>query len=151
MNSVFGAPAHVVIVNDTGAGESRLFINGTHSGTWGGNFVLSGDTKVMGARLEAETDHMGAGSMMHSWATYSGMLTGSEIAGIFAGLPAVVAPPATPTISITRNDDGTVTVEFVGVLQAATSVEGPYVDVAADSPLTLPTAEVMQFARSRQP
>ncbi|MBT5705945.1 MAG: hypothetical protein HOI66_06440 [Verrucomicrobia bacterium] len=151
VNSVFGAPAHVVIVNDTGAGESRLFINGTHSGTWGGNFVLSGDTKVMGARLEAETDHMGAGSMMHSWATYSGMLTGSEIAGIFAGLPAVVAPPATPTISITRNDDGTVTVEFVGVLQAATSVEGPYVDVAADSPLTLPTAEVMEFGRSRQP
>ena len=79
------------------------------------------------------------------------MLTGSEIAGIFAGLPEVAAPAATPTISITRNDDGTVTVEFVGVLQAATSVEGPYVDVAADSPLTLPAAEAMEFARSRQP
>ncbi|MDA7633672.1 hypothetical protein N8766_06165, partial [bacterium] len=113
--SVFGAPVHVVVVNDTGAGESRLYIDGGLAGAWGGNFELPGDTKVMGARLEAATDHMGAGSVMHSWATYSGQLTGDEIAGIFAGLPPVVAPPATPTVSITRNDDGTVTVEFVGV------------------------------------
>jgi hypothetical protein len=49
--------------------------------------VLPGDTKVMGARLEAATDHMGAGSVMHSWATYSGQLTGGEIAGIFGSLP----------------------------------------------------------------
>ena len=150
VDSVFGAPVHVVVVNDTGASESRLFIDGNHAGTWDGNFVLSGSTKVMGARLEAETDHMGAGSVMHSWATYSGMLTGDEIASLFGGLTPPVAPTA-PTISITRNDDGSVTVAFTGVLQAAATVDGPYADVAAESPLTLAPDEVMQFARSRQP
>ena len=150
VDSVFGAPVHVVVVNDTGASESRLFIDGNHAGTWGGNFVLAGSTKVMGARLEAETDHMGAGSVMHSWATYSGMLTGDEIASLFGGLTPPVAPTA-PTISITRNDDGSVTVAFTGVLQAAATVDGPYADVAAESPLTLAPDEVMQFARSRQP
>ena len=92
VDSVFGAPVHVVVVNDTGAGESRLYIDGGLAGAWGGNFVLPGDTKVMGARLEAATDHMGAGSVMHSWATYSGILTGDEIAGIFGSLPEIVVP-----------------------------------------------------------
>ncbi len=61
------------------------------------------------------------------------------------------APPITPTIGIARNDDGSITVTFEGVLQAAADVEGPYVDVAAESPLTLAPDEAMQFARSRQP
>ena len=63
----------------------------------------------------------------------------------------VVPEPVVPSISITRNADGTVRVEFVGVLQAANTVDGPYVDVAAESPLTLSPDEVMQFARARQP
>jgi hypothetical protein len=70
---------------------------------------------------------------------------------VIAPPPVVTPDPVTPSVSITRNDDGTVTVEFVGVLQSALSVEGPYVDVAAESPLTLPPAEMMQFARARQP
>ena len=65
--------------------------------------------------------------------------------------PVPPVDPVTPTISITHNADGTVTVEFEGVLQAAANVEGPYVDVAAESPLTLAPDEVMQFARARQP
>ena len=70
---------------------------------------------------------------------------------VIAPPPVITPEPVTPTVSITRNGDGTVTVEFVGVLQSALSVEGPYVDVAAESPLTLPPAEMMQFARARQP
>jgi hypothetical protein len=89
VNSVFDAPVHVVVVSDTAAGESHLYIDGALSGTWAGNVPLSGDTKVMGARLEQATDHMGEGSVMHSWATYSGLLTAAEIASKFEALPDV--------------------------------------------------------------
>jgi len=87
VNSVFDTPVHVVIVSDTAAGESHLYINGALSGTWAGNIPFSGDTKVMGARLEQATDHMGEGSVMHSWATYSGLLTAAEITSISEALP----------------------------------------------------------------
>ena len=89
VNSVFDAPVHVVIVSDSAAGESHLYIDGALSGTWAGNIPFSGDTKVMGARLEQATDHMGEGSVMHSWATYSGLLTAAEITSKFEALPDV--------------------------------------------------------------
>ena len=89
VNSVFDTPVHVVVVSDTAAGESHLYINGALSGTWAGNIPFSGDTKVMGARLEQATDHMGEGSVMHSWATYSGLLTAAEITSMFEALPDV--------------------------------------------------------------
>lgn len=146
--SVFDRPVHVVVVNDTGAGESRLYVDGTQVGTWMGNFVLPGDTKVMGARLEQATDHMGEGSEMHSWATYDGALTGDEIASLYAGL---ASPGDAPTVSIVNNGDGTITVTFTGVLQAAAAVTGPYEDVTDQSPLTIPADQAAQFARARQP
>ena len=146
--SVFDRPVHVIVVSDAGAGESRLFVDGTHVGTWAGTFALAGDTKVMGARLEQETDHMGAGSVMHSWATYDGALSAEEVAEIYGNLPPL---PVEPTLSIVNNGDGTVTVTFTGVLQAAAEVGGPYTDVAADSPLTIPADQAAQFARARQP
>jgi len=89
VNSVFDTPVHVVVVSDTAAGESHLYIDGALSGTWAGNIPFSGDTKVMGARLEQATDHMGEGSVMHSWATYSGLLTAAEITSKFEALPDV--------------------------------------------------------------
>ena len=88
------------------------------------------------------------------------IVEGSPDLNFFMVTPAVevIAPepepepePVTPSVSISRNDDGTVTVEFVGILQAANNVEGPYVDVATESPLTLAPDEAMQFARARQP
>jgi len=79
--SVFGADVHVVIT--TTPDGSSLYINGTLSGTWAGNFDLSGDTKVMGARLEQATDHMGAGSMMYEWATYTGAANASEVQALY--------------------------------------------------------------------
>ena len=92
--SVFDRPVHVVIVSDTGAGESRLYVDGVHVANWAGNFVFSGDTKVMGARLEQVTDHFGDGSVMFSWATYQGKLTADEVSTIFAELPDVTPKPA---------------------------------------------------------
>jgi len=95
--SVFDSNVHVIIVSDSGAGESRLYINGTHSGTWAGTFDLSGSTKIMGARLEQATDHMGAGSVMYEWATYAGIPSQSDIDAIYN---ARVATPSTVILSL---------------------------------------------------
>ena len=136
--SVFDVPVHVVIVNDTGVGESRLYVDGALGGSWDGNFVLAGDTKVMGARLEAATDHMGAGSVMHSWATYSGLLTGSEIGDLFTALP-VPTPVEPAAIAIGTSDAGVVITFSGGTLQQADSVTGTWSDVAdATSPYEVP-------------
>ena len=56
--------------------------------------------------------------------------------------------PEAPTLSIVNNGDGTVTVTFEGKLQAAASVNGPWADVDAPSPLTIPADQAAQFARA---
>jgi len=53
-----------------------------------------------------------------------------------------------PTISLVRNDDGTITATFTGKLQAAPTVNGPWQDVDADSPLTLTPDQAQTFARA---
>lgn len=147
VGSVFDAPVHVVVVNDTAAGESRLYVDGVHSGTWGGNFELPGNTKVMGARLEQATDHMGAGSVMHAWATYSGILTADEISSLFTALPALPAPSA-GEISI-GVDGGNITINFSGgTLQQSNSVTGGWADVAgAANPYQVTTPGTAAFFR----
>jgi hypothetical protein len=140
--SVFDRDVHVVVVNDTAAGETRLYVDGDHVGVLAGNFELAGEGKVMGARTTANTDPMGDGSVMHKWATYNNALTDEQIAGL------APAPATPPTLSIVNNGDGTVTVTFEGTLQAAASVNGPWADVDAPSPLTTPANEAMQYARA---
>ncbi|SVE57098.1 uncharacterized protein METZ01_LOCUS509952 [marine metagenome] len=54
-----------------------------------------------------------------------------------------------PALSIVNNGDGTVTVTFEGTLQSADSVNGPWSDVDAASPLTLPASEAAQFGRAK--
>jgi len=54
-----------------------------------------------------------------------------------------------PTISVVNNGDGTVTVTFEGTLQSADSVNGPWSDVDAASPLTLPADQAAQFGRAK--
>jgi len=144
--SVFGRRVHVVVVSDTAGGESRLYIDGVRAGTWAGNFLLSGDVKVMGARLTQATDHMGDGSVMDHWATYQGALTDAQV----ATLAAAWVVPSGGSISIARSATG-VTITFEGTLQQADSVTGPFSDVAgATSPADLPVSGSAKFYRSRQ-
>ncbi|MEM7394822.1 MAG: LamG-like jellyroll fold domain-containing protein, partial [Verrucomicrobiota bacterium] len=79
VESVFERDVHVVYVNDTAAGETRLYVDGVQAGTWGGNFDLSGEVKVMAARIDTDTDPMGEGSLMYRWASYDSALTDVEV------------------------------------------------------------------------
>ena len=143
VGSVFDVPVHVVIVSDSAAGESSLYINGVLSGTWAGSVPLSGQVKVMGARLEQATDHMGAGSNMHAWATYSGKLSASEVQSLYASRPEVSSDGAISSVALT---DGNVVIEYTGTLKSSDSVTGPYDDVpAATSPFTVPVTQAAEF------
>ena len=144
--SVFDRDVHVVLVNDTAAGETRLYVDGDHVGVLDGNFELAGEAKVMGARIEANTDPMGDGSVMHKWAVYNSALSGAEIADLAAA--AGGGGGDAPALSIVNNGDGTVTVTFEGTLQSAASVNGPWSDVDAPSPLTIPADQAQQYARA---
>ena len=143
VGSVFDVPVHVVIVSDSAAGESSLYINGVLSGTWAGSVPLSGQVKVMGARLEQATDHMGAGSNMHAWATYSGKPSASEVQSLYASRPEVSSDGAISSVALT---DGNVVIEFTGTLKSATSVTGPYSAVAgASSPYSVSPSKAAEF------
>jgi hypothetical protein len=143
--SVFDRDVHVVVVNDTAAGETRLYVDGDHVGVLAGNFELAGEGKVMGARINANTDPMGEGSVMHKWATYNNALTDEQI----AELAAAASGGDAPTISVVNNGDGSVTVTFEGTLQSAPTVNGPWSDVGGASPLTIPADQAAQFGRAR--
>ena len=146
--SVFDRDVHVVLVNDTAAGETRLYVDGDHVGVLDGNFELAGEGKVMGARTTANTDPMGDGSVMHMWATYNSALTDAQIAALAAAAGGAGGGVA-PALSVVSNGDGTVTITFEGTLQAAPTVNGPWSDVDAASPLTIPADQAAQFGRAK--
>jgi hypothetical protein len=56
-----------------------------------------------------------------------------------------VEPPA---LGFANNGDGTITLTFEGRLQTAPTINGPWQDVDAPSPVTLPTDQPQQFTRS---
>ena len=56
-----------------------------------------------------------------------------------------VAPPG---LGFVNNGDGTITLTFEGRLQTAPTINGPWQDVDAPSPVTLPTDQKQQFTRS---
>ena len=56
--------------------------------------------------------------------------------------------PEIPLLSIVNNGDGTVTVTFEGRLETAQTVNGPWQDTGATSPLTTTADAAMQYARA---
>ena len=64
------------------------------------------------------------------------------------GVAAEVEAP--PSISVIRNADGSLTVEFEGTLQTAPTVNGPWTDVDAASPVTWSTDQDAGFARTKK-
>ena len=55
-----------------------------------------------------------------------------------------------PSLSYVINGDGTATVTFEGTLQQAASVNGPWVDVDAASPVTIPLDQDAAFVRAKK-
>lgn len=78
--SVFDRDVHVLVVNDTGSGSTLLYIDGALAGSWAGNIALTGDVRLMGARIESPVDLFGEGSVMHGWAVYDSALSAEDAA-----------------------------------------------------------------------
>ena len=74
-------------------------------------------------------------------------LSQEEIQGVMNNGVAPVGGDA-PALSIVNNGDGTVTLTFEGRLEAAPTVNGPWQDTGATSPLTTPADAAMQYARA---
>ena len=53
-----------------------------------------------------------------------------------------------PALSVVNNGDGTVTITFEGTLQAGPTVNGPWENVDAPSPLTIPADQAQQYGRA---
>ncbi|NBQ23265.1 MAG: hypothetical protein EBU26_03185 [Verrucomicrobia bacterium] len=81
--AIFSEDLHVVFVNDITMEETRLYVNGEYVGYLYGNFAMSGPTKVMAARIDVDTDPMGAGSILYYWNTHQGVLSETDIAGLY--------------------------------------------------------------------
>ena len=54
-----------------------------------------------------------------------------------------------PTISVTRQADGAIRIEFEGKLQSSTNATGPWNDIDANSPTSITADEARQFYRAR--
>ncbi|HCZ02696.1 MAG TPA: hypothetical protein DHV39_04685 [Verrucomicrobiales bacterium] len=98
-SSIFEEDVHVVFVNDVSNGETRLYVNGLYAGYIEANFMLSGETALMAARLNLGTDPMAPGSLMYSWKLHPSVLSESEIA-------ALASPKTTTTMSLFKLDFG---------------------------------------------
>jgi len=54
-----------------------------------------------------------------------------------------------PTISVTRQADGAIRIEFKGKLQSSTNATGPWNDIDGNSPTSITADEARQFYRAR--
>lgn len=137
--SVFNEDVHVAFVNDTAAGQTWLYVNGVHVGTSDSNVSLSGEIRLMGARIGNPVDVMGEGSVMSSWGVYDVALSADEVAAL--------ASTGGSSVSIGLSD-GQVTVTWEsGTLQSAPAVAGPWTDVTDSSPHTEAASAAATFYR----
>lgn len=146
--SVFGEPVHVIFVNDWGKGEVRLYVNGLYAGFIETNIDLFGEGKIMAARIEQNTDPMGDGSVMYMWAVHEGALSDAEIAEKAAAFTPPVA--AGSITGIAKDEDGSITIEYTGTLEASSTVTGTFAPVdGATSPYTVSPNEAAMFYIAR--
>ena len=76
------------------------------------------------------------------------ILPGNVDMNYLAFVPVAGAGGDAPALSVVNNGDGTIPVTFEGTLQAAQTVNGPWEDVDAPSPLTLPADQAQQYGRA---
>ena len=93
-----------------------------------------GNTGAVGGKIVVEIDISGVERSYYAGLSYS--RTGYAAGG------------DTPSISVARNVDGTLTVTFEGKLQAAPTVNGPWQDVTDESPYNLTPDQAQAFGRA---
>ena len=117
--------------------------------------IASGDVPSFGARFERQEVSFANDTAYNTYklifptvvnpdAANSMQIAEVELLGVAAE---VVGPPS---LSYVINSDGTATVTFEGTLQQAASVNGPWVDVDAASPLTIPLDQDAAFVRAKK-
>ncbi|MBC8243494.1 MAG: hypothetical protein H8E20_03790 [Verrucomicrobia bacterium] len=81
---------------------------------------------------------------------YEKGVAGQDATKASVTIPDFVEPgvAADPEINVVRNEDGSLTVTFVGKLQTAVTVNGPWQDVDAESPVTLTADQAQLFGRA---
>ncbi|MDA7645193.1 hypothetical protein N8642_02435 [bacterium] len=153
--SIFGEDVHVVFVNDVTGGQVRLYVNGLYSGFIEDNFELSGEGKVMAARIEQDTDPMGEGSAMYRWSVFPGVVSDAGIAALAVGggtptLPPIPGGQPGSISGINRSADGSISIEYTGTLEAASTLDGAYSAVAgANSPYAVNPVDESMFYIAR--
>ncbi|MEM7383567.1 MAG: LamG-like jellyroll fold domain-containing protein, partial [Verrucomicrobiota bacterium] len=136
--SIFDEDVHVAFVSDTAAGETRLYINGALAGTWAGNVGLTGQSRVMGARIEAPVDLFGEGSVMYGWATYNTALSADDVAALSAiDFPPRISGPRIAIPSVSRGANGELEFSLEGEgtydIEYSTNLEpGSWTVIASD-------------------
>ena len=126
----------------------RLYVNGLYAGFIETNFDFFGEGKVMAARISQDTDPMGDGSVMYMWAVHEGVLTDEQITEKAASF----TPPtgAGSITGITQSVGGSITIEFTGKLEAASTITGIFTPVdGAISPYTVAPTEAVMFYIAR--
>ena len=130
--------------------------NGDAKEIWvDGKLVHSGNNT---SALPSDISRLAVGAMIDNAASQGGNSLNGQIDDfkVFAqalneeqigSLTEASAEP--PAISVARNADGTVTVTFEGTLQTAPTVNGPWTDVDAESPLTLNPDQAAAFGRAK--
>jgi hypothetical protein len=139
---------HLAITYDDVAEVKKLYVNGELA-VESNDAVAENDTKPLniGAGGDTGTAYFFKGDI-DDIGLWNKALTQEEIQGVMNNGVAGDAGGDAPALSIANNGDGTVTVTFEGKLQAAASVDGPWADVDAASPLTIDASETMQYARA---
>ena len=128
-------------------GVGQMYSHGNDAGIGGINAgTIFHDEIADGTLL---TDNYFFNGAIDEIAQYNLTLSAEQVAGHYeVGNTATTPTDETPAISVARNADGTITINFEGTLQSAPTVNGPWSDVDAPSPLTIPADAAETFGRA---
>ena len=128
-------------------GVGQMYSHGNDAGIGGINAgTIFHDEIADGTLL---TDNYFFNGAIDEVAQYNLTLSADQVAGHYeVGNTATTPTNETPAISVARNADGTITINFEGTLQSAPTVNGPWSDVDAPSPLTIPADAAETFGRA---
>ena len=143
--------------NDAPERDPASFVlSGSNDGGATFTEIAAGDIAAFGARFERQEVSFDNSTAYTTYQVTFPTVANADAANSMQiaeiellGTAAEAQPePEAPALSIVNNGDGTVTVTFEGRLEAAASVNGPWQDTGATSPLVTPADAAMQYARA---